>query len=185
MFGCKINLNALGIKIDLTPEQIAKCVDECNVAFMFAPVNHPAMRFVSPVRKKLGVRTCFNILGPMINRQERRGQSLASFIRTSCQSWQVIALKEVARIDHTVIIHGVGLDKISPPGPARLLEIKNVAPEGEPKVYEENQFELYPLNLCSPYQVPETGTAVSQAEDTAWVQCIKDIADHFDIVVDT
>ena len=60
-------LEALGVKIDLTPEKIAKCVDECNVAFMFAPVNHPAMRFVAPVRKKLGVRTCFNILGPMIN----------------------------------------------------------------------------------------------------------------------
>ena len=97
----------------------------------------------------------------------------------------MLALKEVARIDHTVVIHGVGLDKISPPGPATLLEIKNVAPEGEPKVYEENQFELDPLNLGIPSQETETGTAVSQAEENAWVQRIKDIADHFDIVVDT
>ena len=61
------------------------------------------------------------------------------------------------------------LDKISPPGPATLLEIKNVAPEGKPKVYEENQFELDPLNLGIPYQETETGTAVSQAEENIGV----------------
>ena len=91
----------------------------------------------------------------------------------------------MARIDHTVVIHGVGLDKISPHGPATLLEIKNVAPEGKTKVYEENQFELDPLDLGIPSQETETGTAVSQDEENAWVQRIKDIADHFDIVVDT
>ena len=96
----------------------------------------------------------------------------------------MLSLKEVARIDHTVVIHGVGLDKISLPGPATLLKIKNVAPEGEPKVYEENQFELDPLNLGIPSQETETGTAVSQAEENAWVQHIKYIADHDDIVGD-
>ena len=110
---------------------------------------------------------------------------MASFIRTSCHSWQALALKELAHIDHTVVIHGVGLDKIGPPGPATLFEIKNVAPEGEPKVHEENQFELDPLNLGIPYQETGAGTAVSKSEENAWVQRIKDIADHFDIVVDT
>ena len=109
---------------------------------------------------------------------------MASFIRTSCHSWQVLALKEVALIDHTVVIHGVRLNKISPSSPATLLEIKNVALEGEPKVYEEIQFELDPLDLGIPSQETETGTSVSQAEENAWVQRIKYIADHFDIVVD-
>ena len=97
----------------------------------------------------------------------------------------MLALKEVALIDHTFVIHGVGLDKISPPGPATLLEIKNVAPEGKPKVYEENQFELDPLDLGIPSQETDTGKAVSQAEENAWVQCNKDIEDHFEIVEDT
>lgn len=60
-------LEKLGLKIPLGPNSIAKCVDDCGIAFMFAPINHPTMRFVAPIRKKLGVRTCFNILGPLIN----------------------------------------------------------------------------------------------------------------------
>lgn len=60
-------LEALGISVDLTPEQVAKCCEECGVAFMFAPNHYPAMKNVAPVRKALGVRTAFNILGPMTN----------------------------------------------------------------------------------------------------------------------
>lgn len=60
-------LEALGISVDLTPEQVAECCNECNVAFMFAPNHYPAMKNVAPVRKALGIRTLFNILGPMTN----------------------------------------------------------------------------------------------------------------------
>ncbi len=60
-------LEALGISVELTPEQVAECCNECNVAFMFAPNHYPAMKNVAPVRKALGVRTLFNILGPMTN----------------------------------------------------------------------------------------------------------------------
>jgi anthranilate phosphoribosyltransferase len=115
-------LEALGVKVDLTPNQVVKCVEECNIAFMFAPVNHPAMRYVAPVRAKLGVRTCFNILGPMTNAAGAQHAVIGVF-HPELMPLMAGALKQVARVDHAVIIHGVGLDEISPLGPANILEV--------------------------------------------------------------
>jgi anthranilate phosphoribosyltransferase len=142
-------LEALGIKVDLQPRQIKECVDACGVAFMFAPVNHPAMKFVAPIRKKLGVRTCFNILGPMTNAAGAQHAVIGVF-HTELLPLMAGALKEVGKVDHAVVIHGVGLDEISPLGPATILEIKNIAKEGEPKQYQERQFEFDPLDVGIP-----------------------------------
>ncbi|GHC10072.1 anthranilate phosphoribosyltransferase [Thermomonas carbonis] len=60
-------LEALGANIELQPEQVATCIERCGIGFMFAPVHHPAMKVVAPVRKEMGVRTLFNILGPLTN----------------------------------------------------------------------------------------------------------------------
>jgi anthranilate phosphoribosyltransferase len=60
-------LEQLGAKIDLQPQQVAQCIDEVGLGFMFAPVHHPAMKNVAPVRREMGVRTIFNILGPLTN----------------------------------------------------------------------------------------------------------------------
>jgi anthranilate phosphoribosyltransferase len=60
-------LEALGAKIELQPEQVAQCIDRCGIGFMFAPMHHPAMKVVAPVRREMGVRTLFNILGPLTN----------------------------------------------------------------------------------------------------------------------
>jgi len=60
-------LEALGARIELQPEQVSACIDRCGVGFMYAPLHHPAMKAVAPVRKELGVRTLFNILGPLTN----------------------------------------------------------------------------------------------------------------------
>lgn len=60
-------LEALGAKIELQPEQVAHCIETCGIGFMFAPIHHPAMKVVAPVRKEMGVRTLFNILGPLTN----------------------------------------------------------------------------------------------------------------------
>ena len=60
-------LEALGASIELQPEQVAACIERCGIGFMFAPVHHPAMKVVAPVRKEMGVRTLFNILGPLTN----------------------------------------------------------------------------------------------------------------------
>lgn len=142
-------LEALGVKVDLTPEQVVKCVEEVNVAFMFAPVNHPAMRFVAPVRKKLGVRTCFNILGPMTNAAGAQHAVIGVF-HPELMPLMAGALKQVGRVDHAVIIHGVGLDEISPLGPATILEIKNTAAPGEPKVYDTKTFDFDPTSIGIP-----------------------------------
>lgn len=142
-------LEALGVKVDLAPDQIAKCVEACGVAFMFAPVNHPSMRFVAPVRKKLGIRSCFNILGPMTNAAAAQHAVIGVF-HEQLVPLMAKALKEVGRVDHAVVIHGVGLDEISPIGPATILEIKNTAPAGEVKVYEENKFMFDPLDVGIP-----------------------------------
>ncbi|MFC0676845.1 anthranilate phosphoribosyltransferase [Lysobacter korlensis] len=60
-------LEALGAKIELAPEQVSECISRCGIGFMFAPVHHPAMKVVAPVRREMGVRTLFNILGPLTN----------------------------------------------------------------------------------------------------------------------
>lgn len=60
-------LEALGVQIELAPEAVAQCIDRTGIGFMFAPVHHPAMKVVAPVRKEMGVRTIFNILGPLTN----------------------------------------------------------------------------------------------------------------------
>jgi anthranilate phosphoribosyltransferase len=60
-------LRTPGVRIEMTPAMVAQSVAECGVGFMYAPMNHPAMKTVAPVRKALGVRTAFNLLGPMTN----------------------------------------------------------------------------------------------------------------------
>ncbi|RPE79620.1 anthranilate phosphoribosyltransferase [Vulcaniibacterium tengchongense] len=60
-------LEALGARIELQPEQVAGCIERCGIGFMFAPIHHPAMKVVAPVRREMGVRTIFNILGPLTN----------------------------------------------------------------------------------------------------------------------
>lgn len=142
-------LEALGVKVDLTPAQVQECVDAVRIAFMFAPVNHPAMRFVAPVRSKLGVRTCFNILGPMTNAAGAQHAVIGVF-HPELMPLMAGALQQVGRVDHAVIIHGCGLDEISPLGPSRILELKNTAQAGEPKVYDVKEYELDPQDLGIP-----------------------------------
>ena len=139
----------MGVKVDLTPKQVEKCVSTVGLAFMYAPVNHPAMKHVAPVRKSLGVRSCFNILGPMTNAASAQHCVIGVF-EEGLQGLMADTLIEVGRVEHAAVIHGVGLDEISPLGPATILEVKNVAPEGEPKVYVKNTYSLDPLDLGIP-----------------------------------
>lgn len=139
-------LETLGVKVDLSPTQVVECVDECGIAFLFAPINHPAMKAVAPIRKQLGLRTCFNILGPMVNAASAQRAVIGVFHE---ELLELIAatLKEVGRVDHAVVIHGVGLDEISPLGPASIVEIRNTAPAGEKKTYTTRTFQFDPLSV--------------------------------------
>jgi len=140
-------LERLGVKVDLQPSQVEQCVNDCGIAFMFAPVNHPAMKHVGPIRKALGVRTCFNILGPMINAAGAQRAVIGVFHEELIEL-MAGALQMVGKVDHAVVIHGVGLDEISPLGPATILEIKNIAPEGDvEKKYERKEYTFDPLDV--------------------------------------
>lgn len=142
-------LEALGVRVDLQPAEVVKCVNAVGIAFMFAPVNHPSMKYVAPVRKKLGVRTVFNILGPMTN-AAGASRAVIGVFQPELMAVMAGALQRVGRVDHAVIIHGIGLDEISPLGPATLLEIKNIAPDGAPKQYETTTFDFDPESIGIP-----------------------------------
>ncbi len=72
-------MEALGVKIDLGPQQVARCIEEVGIGFLFAPHFHPAMKHAAPVRRELGVRTIFNILGPLVNPASPSVQLLGVF----------------------------------------------------------------------------------------------------------
>lgn len=142
-------LEALGVRIDAAPAAVAQCVARCGVGFMFAPVNHPSMKAVAPVRRALGVRSAFNILGPMTNAAGAQRVVIGVF-QEGLLRLMADALKEVGYIDHAVVIHGAGLDEISPLGPSTIVEVKNVAPEGRPKKYKTKTFKFDPRSVGVP-----------------------------------
>ena len=114
-------LEALGVRIDLGPDEVARCVADVGVGFMFAPRYHPAMKHAIPVRRELGVRTVFNILGPLANPARVRRQLLG--VATPRLAERVARVLGALGADRILVAHGEdGLDEISPCGPTRLYE---------------------------------------------------------------
>jgi anthranilate phosphoribosyltransferase len=117
-------LEALGVRIDLTPERAQQCIEQVGIGFLFAPSYHAAMRHAAPVRRELGIRTLFNLLGPLANpasathqvvgvydsgRVEQLAQALASLGLTA--AW---------------VVHGQGgLDEVSPSGPTTVAQLRD------------------------------------------------------------
>jgi len=134
MCGSADVLEALGVKVPLSPQGVEKCCERTGIAFMFAPINHPSMRYVAPIRASLGVRTCFNVLGPMTNAASAQHAVIGVF-EPELQPLVADTLISVGRVDHAVVIHGCGLDEISPMGPSSIVEIKRVNGEYEKKEY--------------------------------------------------
>ena len=105
-------LESLGININLKPEQIAKCIADVGIGFMFAPNHHPAMKNVAPVRKELGVRTIFNILGPLTNPADAPNILMGVF-HPDLVGIQVRALQRLGA-EHAVVVYGRdGMDEVS------------------------------------------------------------------------
>ncbi|MBY0453666.1 MAG: anthranilate phosphoribosyltransferase [Burkholderiaceae bacterium] len=105
-------MEALGIHINLTPQAIAQCIAEVGIGFMFAPNHHPAMKNVAPVRKELGVRTIFNILGPLTNPASAPNILMGVF-HEDLVGIQVRALQRLGA-EHALVVYGRdGLDEIS------------------------------------------------------------------------
>jgi anthranilate phosphoribosyltransferase len=117
-------LEALGVNINLLPERVARCIDEVGVGFMFAPNYHGAMKYAAPVRKELGVRTIFNILGPLTNPAGAQNQVMGVF-HSDLVSIQAHVLQQLGS-RHVMVVHGLeNLDEISISGPTLVAELKN------------------------------------------------------------
>jgi len=117
-------LEALGVRIDLPPERVAACIDAVGVGFLFAPVFHPAMKHASGPRRELGVRTIFNLIGPLSNPAGARHQVVGVF----APQWTEPLAQALGRLGsvHALVVHGDdGLDEISLAAPTQLSEWKD------------------------------------------------------------
>jgi len=124
-------LEALGLNINLSPEAIARCIQETGIGFMFAPNHHPAMKNVAPVRKELGVRTIFNILGPLTNPASAPNILMGVF-HPDLVGIQVRALQRLGA-EHALVVYGRdGMDEVSLGAATMVGELKN----GEITEYE-------------------------------------------------
>jgi anthranilate phosphoribosyltransferase len=119
-------LEALGIKIDLTAEQVEKCLDEVGIGFMFAPSFHPAMKYAAGPRKELGIRTVFNILGPLTNPAGAKAQILG--VADGSLTRKLAHVLQILGSEHALVVHGEdGLDEITITGRTDICELKNGA----------------------------------------------------------
>ncbi|MDG3065561.1 anthranilate phosphoribosyltransferase [Thauera mechernichensis] len=105
-------LEALGVRLDLTPEQVAACVEETGIGFMFAPNHHSAMKNVAPVRREMGVRTIFNILGPLTN-PAGAPNTLMGVFHPDLVGIQARVMERLGA-NHVLVVHGLdGMDEVS------------------------------------------------------------------------
>ena len=124
-------LEALGVNIDLKPERIARCIEDVGIGFMFAPNHHPAMKNVAPVRKELGIKTIFNILGPLTN-PAGAPNILMGVFHADLVGIQVRALQRLGA-EHALVVYGRdGMDEISLGGSTLVGELRH----GEIREYE-------------------------------------------------
>ncbi|MGA1804274.1 anthranilate phosphoribosyltransferase [Rhizobium sp. HT1-10] len=121
--GAADSLSALGVKLDISPEHIGRCIREAGIGFMFAQMHHSAMRHVGPSRVELGTRTIFNLLGPLSNPAGARRQLLGVY----APQW-VVPLAEVLRdlnAESVWVVHGNGLDEITTTGTTQVAALEN------------------------------------------------------------
>lgn len=117
-------LEALGVNLNLTPEQVGECIRKVGLGFMFAPNHHPAMKYAAPVRRELGMRTILNILGPLTNPAGAPNQVMGVF-HSDLVGIQARVLKMLGS-RHVLVVHGKdGLDEISLSGPTEVAELKH------------------------------------------------------------
>ncbi|HUZ86240.1 MAG TPA: anthranilate phosphoribosyltransferase [Candidatus Baltobacterales bacterium] len=129
-------LEQLGVKIDLAPEGVARCIDQAGIGFLFAPVFHPAFRFVSVPRRELAVRTVFNVLGPLCNPAGARYQALG--VADGQLAAKMADVLQRLGVERAIVFHaGDGMDELSVSSPSSVIEI-----DGRRKEYQLDPAEL-------------------------------------------
>jgi anthranilate phosphoribosyltransferase len=117
-------LEAAGVRLDVTPDQVAHCVNELGIGFMFALMHHSAMRHVSLARKELGLRTLFNVLGPMANPAGLKCQLIGVYDHVLCRP--VAEVLQRLGSEHVLVVHSQdGLDEISLAADTHVAELKD------------------------------------------------------------
>lgn len=144
-------LEALGVDVNQTPQQVAQCVDRIGIGFMFAPNHHSAMKHAAPVRRELGIRTLFNLLGPMTNPAGAKRQVMGVFHRDL--TGLLAQVLQRLGSEHVMVVHGAdGMDEISFSGDTYVAELK----DGGIREYTLNpaQFGM-PLHPLSSIQIAD------------------------------
>lgn len=117
-------LEVLGVNLILTPDQVAQCIEATGIGFMFAPNHHPAMRHVAPIRRELGVRTIFNILGPLTN-PANAAHTLMGVFSPELTRTMAMAMRELGA-QHVLVVHSDdGMDEVSLAAPTQVCELKH------------------------------------------------------------
>jgi anthranilate phosphoribosyltransferase len=116
-------LEALGVRIDLKPEQMARCIDEAGIGFLFAPLLHPAMKHAAVPRREIGIRTIFNILGPLTNPASASSQLLGVYDSNLVETMAEVL--GILGVDSALVVHGAGgLDELSLSGTNRVTLVR-------------------------------------------------------------
>jgi len=124
-------VEAIGVRIDLPEEGVKRCIEEVGIGFMFAPRFHPAMKHAAPVRKEMGIRTVFNILGPLTNPAGAQAQLMGVYDASLTEKLALVL--DRLGCERAMVIHGMdGLDEISTLGETKVSELK----DGAVKTYE-------------------------------------------------
>ena len=123
-------LEELGVKIDPGAEIVAKCIEQAHIGFMFAPMFHPAMKFVQPIRKSLGFRTVFNILGPLANPARANAQVMG--VAEESMLGKIAETLKILGLNKAIVVHSNGLDEISTASVSKVVELK----DGKISTYE-------------------------------------------------
>jgi anthranilate phosphoribosyltransferase len=170
-------LEAAGVNLNLTPEQVAECVEEVGVGFMFAPAHHSAMKHVIGARKSLGVRTVFNLLGPLTNPAGAPAQVLGVYDAALLPTFAEVLKQLGSR--HVMVVHAEdGLDEISIASPTEVAELK----EGdihtwriEPKALGKARSSLAPLAVNSAQESLALIQSAFNNEQSEAAQAARDI----------
>jgi anthranilate phosphoribosyltransferase len=129
-------LEALGVRIDLAPEAVAACIREVGIGFLFAPVFHPSFRFATLPRRELGIRTVFNVLGPLCNPAGARRQALG--VPEPGLAGKMAEALERLGVERALVFHAEGLDELSTVGPSLVIEML----DGQRRSYQLDATEL-------------------------------------------
>ncbi|HLB72403.1 MAG TPA: anthranilate phosphoribosyltransferase [Sedimentisphaerales bacterium] len=115
-------LEELGVRIDASPQTVADCIKQARIGFMFAPMFHPAMKYVQPIRKSLGFRTVFNVLGPLANPAGVKRQVLG--VADEKLMPLVAEALKLLGAEYAMVVHAGGMDEISTITPTKILELE-------------------------------------------------------------